>query len=340
MQPKWLIAQLEEFSFLSQSQGALSDDIHKELILTESHGVEHTNRFDSDTHRFGVLYEQLIQDHRERWDSYERRYDHTLRTLDERESERIGAEDALEQTKMHQSFWRNQLSRAQDWKSRARKRVNDATEALNIAERSLSAAQSDYNSAKSNYDYARSQTIREYVGTDSKGNAQYRTRQNPATAELHAMNAAHAVLQRARSVEKAARIELNSARAEYAEATTQVQGSEYAVSDMETARKHSCSALSSAEDAKNNTLNAKFTLDDERRFLEQMDDILSSIESCVYSQQNCQRELHQHNTKALMALRNNEYIQDDLSYEIYKIRYALENKANLLSAFDAPVFLG
>ncbi|OLQ85147.1 hypothetical protein BIY21_19345 [Vibrio ponticus] len=340
MQPRWLIAQLEEFSFLSQSQSVLSDEVRKVLTLTESHGVEHTNRLDSDVHRFAVLYAELMDEQRIRWDRHERNYQQTARTLDEREKELTQAQLDLESTKKSHSFWQNQLAQAQNWKSRAHKRVTSAEYDLDQAERKTRAAESDYRSAKSNYDYARSQMIQVYVGKDSRGNAQYEYRRNPATAELHALNAASSRLDSARSQEQVARQELSAAREEYSRASHQVEGSMSAVADMEVAKKHSYSALSSAEDAKTNTLNARYSLDEERRVLEQMDDILNSIESCVFSQQNCQRELHQHNSVANTALRNNEQIQEDLVYEIYKVRYALENKANLLAAFDAPVFLG
>ncbi|WP_163392553.1 hypothetical protein [Enterovibrio norvegicus] len=340
MQPRWLIARLEEFSFLSQSQSALSDEVRKVLGLTESHGAEHTNRLDNDVHRFTALYEQLMDEQRERWDSHERRYQQTVRTLDERDQELTQAQSELEETKNYQDFWQNQLTRACNWESRARTRLESAKRELRSAEQRTLSAEQDYRSAKANYDYASSQTIRVYVGQDSRGNAQYEHRRNPATAERHAMNAAHGRLQTAREEERRAKSECNAARNEYKEACDQVNGSMSAVSDMEVATKHSYSALSSAEDAKTNTLNAKYSLDEERRILEQMDDTLKSIESCVNSQQNCQCELHQHNSMALTTSRNNEQIQEDLVFEIYKIRYALENKANLLAAFDAPVFLG
>ncbi|KDM89867.1 hypothetical protein [Photobacterium galatheae] len=340
MQPRWLIAQLEEYSFLSQSHRALSDEVRKVLTLTENHGVEHTNRLDSDVYRFTVLYEQLMQAKRERWDSYEHRYKQTAIALEERDQELTEAQTDLERTKEHQSFWQNQLSLARNWKARAQSRVENAKQALRIAEHNRISAESSYHSAKAAYEYARAQKISVYVGKDSDGRDVYESRPNPATAERHAMNSAYSSLQSAISEESLAKSELNAARNEYAQASHQVEGSLTAVADMEVATRHAYSALTNAEDAKTNTLHARYTLDEERRILEEMDDTLKGIENCVSSQQSCQRDLHQQNTKALTTLRHHEQIQDDLVYEIYKIRYALENKVNLLAAFDAPVFLG
>lgn len=340
MQPKWLIAQLEEYSFLSQSQNALSDEVCNVLSSNEKNGVEHSNRLDNDVYRFGALYEHLMDMQRERWDSHERRYQQTNRILEDREQELMASQTLLEKTKQRLSFWESQLTKAQTWESRAGERVTAAEGRVYRAKVAREHSESVYNQAKATYAHASSQKIREYVGRDSKGNPQYRYVPNPAIAERHAMDMANSKLQMAIAEEMQAESELNSARNELLRATRQVNGSRSAVCDMGISIKHAYSSLSNAEDAKTNSLTAKYMLDEERRTLQQMDDILKGIETCVHHQLNCQRDLHQQNGMALGVLRNNEQSQNDLVYEIYKLRYALENKANLLHAFDAPVFLG
>ncbi|WP_318520678.1 hypothetical protein [Photobacterium leiognathi] len=340
MQPKWLIAQLEEYSFLSQSQNALSDEVCRVLSSNEKNGVEHSNRLDNDVYRFGALYEHLMDMQRERWDSHERRYQQTNRILEDREQELMASQTQLSNTQNNESFWESQLAKAQSWKSRASERVSAAESRAYHAKAERERSQSVYNRAKAEYDYASSQMIRVYVGRDSKGNPEYRYERNPAAEERRAMNAAHSKLQSAIIEEKDAECELIAARDELFDASRQVEGSQSAVRDMTIAIKHAYSSLSNAEDAKTNSLTAKYMLDEERRTLQQMDDILKGIETCVHHQLNCQRDLHQQNGMALGVLRNNEQSQNDLVYEIYKLRYTLENKANLLHAFDAPVFLG
>lgn len=340
MQPKWLIAQLEEYAFLSQSVGSLTDEVRKVLMITETYGLEHSNRLDNDVHRFGTLYEQLMNDHRERWDDYHRRFRSTLSTLDKREEELAQAETSLGQSKTHQSFWQNQLALANAWEDRAMSRVRTAEAELESAEQEVASAESGYSSAKLAYDIARAQRIRVCVGRDSKGNDVYEYRQNPAHAERAAMDRAYSRLQSARAAEANAIREVQSARTELQKAQRQVTGSQHALSDMNVAVRHSFSSLSNAEDAKSNTLNAKYVLEREKQILEQIDEVLNAIEDCVYSQLSCQRELQQCNNVALMTLRNNEQVQDELVYEVYKVRYALDNKMNLLTVFDAPVFLG
>ena len=340
MQPKWLIAQLNEFIYVSQYQRLLSDEMHKSIRLVETYGLEHSSRLDSDVYRCITLLEEIKEQQHERWALFNRRKNETEDTFNKRITELEQVSSTLHNVKVRGIFWDSQLSKAKGWESRARERVADAEASLRSAESNESSAEYCYDAACRAYASASSKTIRVYVGRDRHGNNQYEERPNPAHRERAVMESAKRALSAARTATIVAQSRLSEAHSEHGRAMNQVSGTLNAISDMSSAIRRASLSLSSAEDAKLQTQNSRYSLEHEQSILECMDSVISSIETCIASQKNCQAEVHGNNAYAFGVLRKNEACKDNLSYEVYKSRYAIDNKTALLTAFDAPVFLG
>ena len=340
MQPKWLTAQLEEFTFQSDFQSSMSETIHEELQIVERIGIEYSARLGNDVMRSQDTFERLKQDQQARLDLFKRQEHQANLTFQERESELLNAEDAVEETLQEQQFWEDQQAKANRWLTATKSRLNAANSELATAQSVVASATNEYNSAESAYNFARAQKIREYAGTDSKGNAQYRYVQNPAHAERARMDSARASLQNAKTRENNAIIEVNAAQREKKKAQNQVEGSAAAVKDTLHAEKSATSSLSSAQDAKSHTKDALHSLEKIFSLLELINETLVALERCVERQNACQNKLQQHNGNIINTLNKNEQSREELSYEVYKIRQVLTDKIKLLTVFDRPIFMG
>ena len=340
MQPKWLIAQLEEFGFQSYFQSSMSETIRKELLVVESIGVEHSARLDNDVLRLYNLFKSLKRDQQERLEIFRRQEQQTELTFEERTSELLNAENAVDETAQEQKFWQSQFNKAQNWLSSTESRLDIAQSELVVAQRRVASAQSEYNSAVSAYNYASSQQIRVYAGRDRDGNDKYRYEQNPANAERARMNAAQSSLSTAESRQGVAISAVNAAKREKEKAVKQVNGASAAVNDTNNAKKNANSSLTSAQEAKSHTNNAKTSLETICSVLEVISDNLLALENCIERQSVCQHQLKQNNESIISTLNNNDQVREELSYEVYKIRQALEDKINLLAVFDRPIFMG
>ena len=340
MQLKWLIAQLEEFSFQSSYQGSLCGAIREELLAIERDGIEHSARLDDDVNHLHSILEILKDEQDKRNESFRYQEQEIESAYGDCADELMTAKDVLHKTKQTQAYWEDQLTQAKGRLFHCQWELKRAISELLAAQLATQAAQSSLDAAESAYQRAPA-TVRVESGTDKNGNTKYTEISNPALPGL--MNRVHSAqgsLTQARTAERSAMSNKNTWQSEEADASRWVQSSAESANHMHEAKKHADSFLVNAEDSQLHIKNARESLRQNIPKLELIDENLSALDNCIAHQFSCRIKLKENNERILNILNDNEKIKDELSYLGYKTRQVFDNKVNLLTAFDRLIFTG
>lgn len=208
---------------------------------------------------------------------------------------------------------------------------NDASHKLDNAQRDLRHAETQLDIAR------RRPPVRVYIGDNSRGEPQYRYDPPDTSYERAQVSSAISHVNRCQSALQSAAGQLKRAKHECAQAERQRDGAIDSRNDAIEAVALSKSGVELAGDAKHHAvLSVKYS-DECSAVLSQIQVILEQFKQVYEQQSTMLGRLDNDHNDALINMRQLETQQETVQGETYTLKYTLQDKINLLIAFDQPL---
>lgn len=251
MQPRWLVAQLEELDYQSDFQIELISSLLYQVQAMNNLTQEYLGLAKSDVLAVYQLYQSLKEHYATAFEYAQSRLQRVELQMDHAvENVSVGEKSLTDAHQLH-DFWRSQVNKAQNWCIKARNHLSDCEQQTELMRARVEDAKQDLLDARLALKIAQSKpNVRVYQYTDSQGRDVYREEPPDTSYEERKAYLAIAELEARREKHRAAQHQEELAVQELRRAQTQLNGAKNAESDGEKSVTMASYALEVANDSK------------------------------------------------------------------------------------------
>ncbi len=338
MQPRWLVSQLEELDYQTDYQMELASSLVFETQQLHAITQNFLELAKADVFAVHELYETLVMSYEAALEHAQMRNTRVEHQVEVATNTLNYSEQSLEESRDLQAFWYNQEHKADVWLSSANTHLHRCTAQRIEAESKLASAKAELARAQSALNHVRSLPPRKvYRGRDRNGNDLYDY--EPVSTyqeEARVSRAQSSVSQRNGEVNSALSAE-SAARIEVTRATTQLNGSRYAIKDAKNATHLAEQAREVATHTKRESQYSQSYSKECLETLEKINLLLIAFKETCEQQTSLIGTLSADTNDAFLYLKSLEGQQESLQDQAFSLKYTLQDKISLLLSYDQPL---
>lgn len=337
MQPRWLVAQLEELDYQTDFQVELVNSLLYQVQTMSRLTEDYVGFAKNDVRAVEEMYQSLVKHYNSAQEHALSRAHRANEQVEVAQTALIHSQDYQQKTGELVQFWQHQKKLAESWVEQAIHYLQQCEHATRVAQNDLSTAESELSRAEIALSHARRRTERKYVGTDSKGRDQYITVPVDTSFEEAAVARAQSAVSRARHALQRAEAEERAARNELSQAREQLHGTKLAKADANTASEMAADSVDTATDGKRQADYGQSQAQKCLELLDQVKHLLVQFKQTCEQQSQVVAELDADVHQSFLHMRDVEGQQESIQGEAFSLKYTLQDKVSLLIAYDQPL---